>query len=75
MKFVGDPTVDILVYEPLFTTRNILAVIAVLLGPLVSIPGIIAFLRERRKDREKQQKLEEAQKTQPENDSPNIIIP
>lgn len=52
LKQHGNGTITIQVYEPLFSRRNILSFIGLLLGPLVSIPGIYAFIRERRKDKE-----------------------
>jgi hypothetical protein len=69
--FVGDPTVRISAYEPFFTVKNVLSLATVILGPLVSIPGIFAFFRERRKDREEREKKENRDKE----DSSRIILP
>jgi len=48
----GEAHLAIEVYEPLFSTKNLFSFTGIVLGPLVSIPGIFAFLRERRKDKE-----------------------
>jgi hypothetical protein len=52
LKQNGDTQMTVEVYEPLFSRKNFLSFIGVVLGPLVSIPGMFAFFRERKKDKE-----------------------
>lgn len=47
----NDGIVTIEVYEPLLSRKNVLSIIGLILGPLVSIPGFYAFMRERKKDK------------------------
>lgn len=49
----GEGIVKINVYEPLYSKKNLISLVGILLGPLVSIPGIFAFVREIRKERRK----------------------
>ncbi len=63
-RFIGNPTLSILAYSPVFSLRNIFSAIAVILGPLISIPGMYAFFREIRRERSKEKK-----------ESTRIIVP
>jgi hypothetical protein len=42
----GGNTIQILAYEPLLSRKNLFSLAAVVLGPLVSIPGLYAFWKE-----------------------------
>lgn len=54
-----DLEIAINVYEPLFSRSNVLSFIGLVLGPLISIPGIYAFLRDRRRDKEEKEKAKD----------------
>jgi hypothetical protein len=58
LKQSGDAQITIEVYEPLFSRKNLLSFIGVVLGPLVSIPGIFAFIRERKIKRKKSKRIQ-----------------
>lgn len=45
VAIVDEPEIEILVRKKFLTTENILKLLAIILGPLISIPGIIAFWR------------------------------
>ena len=53
-KLTESPTVEIVAYEPFFTAKNMLAFVGMLLGPLISIPGLYAFFRQMRKHRDEE---------------------
>lgn len=46
LEFKGDNTLTISAREPFFTVKNMLSLIAIILGPLVSIPGVFAFVKD-----------------------------
>jgi hypothetical protein len=69
MKQTGETTIEIEIFEPILSLKNILSFLGLVLGPLVSIPGMYAFLRERRRDKEIQRK------TEAEKEKRRIIVP
>jgi hypothetical protein len=58
LKESKQSTIRIDVFEPLVSTRNILSLLGLILGPLISVPGIYAFVREVRRDQEKRRETE-----------------